>query len=144
MATPFSTIYERASYRFSDHDILKYTDAIKESLFERYLFSAQSDFYRICKFDLLDRDDTTKKYNQTLDEECIEILSLGVAYYWVSAKVLNSELMKNSLKTSEYQLFSPEALLKTLQGLRTELKDEFKSKIIEYSYNNGNISELKV
>lgn len=144
MATPFSDIFERATYRFSDYDMLKYTDAVKEDILTKHLFSAQSEFQGVCKIDLSDRNDTLKQYNQTLDENSIEILSLGVAYYWISAKVLNSELMKNSLKTSEYQLFSPEALLKTLQGLRTDLKKEFRSKIIDYSYDNGDIADLKV
>lgn len=144
MATLFSEIYERATYKFSDYDFLEYSDRVKESILEKYLYSAQSDFKGICRIDLPVRDDINKLYTETLNEDCIEILSIGIAYYWVSAKTLNSELMKNSLKTSEFAMFSPEGLLRAMQNLRDDLKKEFRAKCIEYSYSNAKISDLKV
>jgi len=144
MATPFSTIYERALYRYSDTDFLKYTDEIKDTVMRHFLYSAESDFKSICEIDLSDRDDTLKQYNQTLDDDSIEILSLGIAYYWISAKTLDNQLMRNSLKTSEYSFFSPEALLRAIADLRESIGSEFKSKMIQYSYNHNDVSNWKV
>lgn len=144
MATPFSDIYERALYRFSDTDFLKYTDTLKESTMRHFLYSAQSDFEIICTQDLSDKDETLKQYNVTLDNDSVEILALGIAYYWVSAKTLNNQLMRNSLKTSEYAFFSPEALLSTIINLRDTIGSEFRAKMIQYSYDHNDVSSLKV
>jgi len=143
MATEFNEIYERSTYRFSDYDFLRYTTEIREGTLKKYLYSAQVEFQDICKIDLTDRDDTTNQYNNTLDETSMEILSTGIAYYWLSAKVLNSELMKNSIKLSEYSTFSPAELLKQLQLLRETLKKEFYSAIIKYSWRHSDVEGLK-
>ena len=144
MATPFSDIYDRALYKFSDTDFLKYTDALKESTMRHFLYSAQSDFEKICEYDLSDTDETLKQYNVTLDNDCVEILSLGIAFYWVSAKTLNNELMKNRLMLSEYSFFSPEALLGTITELRDTIGAEFRGKMIQYSYSHNDVSKWKV
>ena len=144
MATPYSEIYERALYRFSDTDFLQYEDGVKESIMRHYLYSAQSDFQPICKIDLSDADENLKQYNNTLDNDSIEILSLGIAYYWLSSKVMDNQLMRNTLKTSEYSFFSPEALLKTLSDLKDSIGSEFKSKMKHYSYTHNDVSDLKV
>lgn len=144
MATPFSDIYERALYKFSDTDFLKYTDALKESTMRHFLYSAQSEFEKICEYDLTDKDETLKQYNATLDNDSIEILALGIAFYWVSAKTLNNELMKNRLKLSEYSFFSPEALLSTITDLRDTIGKEFRAKMIQYSYSHNDVSKWKV
>lgn len=144
MATPFSDIYDRALYKFSDTDFLKYTDTLKESTMRHFLYSAQSDFEKICEYDLSDTDENLKQYNVTLDNDSIEILSLGIAFYWVSAKTLNNELMKNRLKLSEYSFFSPEALLGTITELRDTIGAEFRGKMIQYSYTHNDVSTWKV
>jgi len=144
MATPFSDIYDRALYKFSDTDFLKYTDDLKESTMRHFLYSAQSDFEKMCEYDLSDTDEILKQYNVSLDNDSIEILSLGIAFYWVSAKTLNNELMKNRLKLSEYSFFSPEALLGTITELRDTIGAEFRGKMIQYSYSHNDVSKWKV
>ena len=78
-----------------------------------------------------------------LDDEVIEILSLGIAFYWLSYKALNSELLKNVLNSKDYYYYSPANLLKEVQTLRKTLRDEFNSKMRQHSYNENTISTLK-
>jgi len=144
MATSYEVIYGFALSRFSDYDFLNYEDETREDILFGYMKSAQSDFLNICEYDLSDYDDAAGQYNVTLDDECIEILSLGVAYYWCSAKVMNSELFRNVLNTKDYSFFSPSTLLTSLQSLRSSLQKEYKARIIEYSYIHGDIAGLKV
>lgn len=101
MATAFTDIYKRAIFRFSDYDFLKKDIETRENILEQYLFSAKVDFYRICKVDLNDYDLELKQFNQDLDDEIIEILSLGIAFYWMSFKTLNSESLKNNLNSRD-------------------------------------------
>jgi hypothetical protein len=143
MATPFTDIYARAVFRFADYEFLKQDINTREDVLERHLFSAKTDFQRICKADLGAYDMELRQFDETLDDEVIEILSLGVAFYWLSYKSLNSELLKNVLNSKDYYYYSPANLLKEIQTLRKTLRGEFNRKMRQYSYNDNDISNLK-
>lgn len=143
MATPFTDIYVRAIFRFADYEFLKQDIETREGVLEKYLISAKTEFQRVCNTDLGDYDIELKQFNQDLDDEVIEILSLGIAFYWLSYKSLNSELLKNVLNSKDYYYYSPANLLKEVQTLRKTLRDEFNSKMRQHSYNNNTISTLK-
>lgn len=143
MATPFTDIYARAIFRFADYEFLKQDIETREGVLEKYLISAKTEFQRVCKTDLGDYDLELKQFNQDFDDEVIEILSLGIAFYWLSYKSLNSELLKNVLNSKDYYYYSPANLLKEVQTLRKTLRDEFNSKMRQHSYNNNTISTLK-
>ena len=143
MATSFNDIYERAIFRFSDYDFLKQDVDVRRRVLEKHLISAKTEFQRVCKADLGDYNVALQQFNQTLDDEVIEILSLGIAFYWVSYKSLNSELLKNVLNSKDYYYYSPANLLKEIQSLRKTLRDEFNSRMRQYSYNDNEISTLK-
>jgi hypothetical protein len=143
MATPFTDIYSRAVFRFADYEFLKQGIDTREDVLEKYLFSAKTDFQRICKADLGAYDMELRQFDETLDDEVIEILSLGVAFYWLSYKSLNSELLKNVLNSKDYYYYSPANLLKEIQTLRKTLRGEFNRKMRQYSYNDNDISNLK-
>lgn len=143
MATLFDDIYSRAISRFSDYDFLQISSSSREAILERYLYSAISDFERVCLFDLSNIDLVNKAFVDDLDNESIEILALGIDYYWFSAKVQNSELLRNSLSTKDYTFFSPANLLRELRNVRNDLKSELKHRITTYSYDHGDIAGLK-
>ena len=143
MATPFSEIYERAIFKFADRNLLKLTDDEKEAVLEKYLLSSQARFSNICRIDLSDRDEEKKQYNNTLDEASIEILALGVAYYWLRARVLRVELMKNNLSTKDFTVFSNANLLKEVRSTRDMLYKEWLGLMNDYSFRNGDIANLK-
>ena len=143
MATPFSKIYDRAIFRFAEHDFLKKDIVACEDILERYLISAKTDFYRVCKVDLMDCDFDTKQFNQDLDDEIIEILALGISFYWISYKTLDSKALKNILNSQDYYQHSPSALLKEVKELRKQIKSEFDSKMIQYSYIGNTLASLK-
>ena len=73
----------------------------------------------------------------------MEILALGVAFYWLSYRALNSELLKNVLNSRDYYYYSPANLLKEVQTLRKTLRDEFNGRMRQYSYKNNTISTLR-
>lgn len=143
MATSFTDIYARAIFRFADYEFLKQDIEIREGVLEKHLISAKTEFQRVCKPDLGDYDLELKQFNQTLDDEVIEILSLGIAFYWLSYKSLNSELLKNVLNSKDYYYYSPANLLKEVQTLRKTLRSEFNSAMRRYSYNDNTIGTLK-
>lgn len=141
--TKFSEIYDRAAFRISEYDFYKMDDSIKEAVFERYLASSRVDFQPHCEVNLSDIDTESKEFKVELSEEIQEILALGVAFYWLSAKTIRSDLFKNKMYSKDYTTFSPANLLKEIQTLRQEVKKEYYSKINEYGYRHSNLEDLK-
>lgn len=143
MATPFSEIYERAILKFSDYEFLKLPESEREYILEKYLMGARADFEKMCRIDLSQIDAIRKEFKLDLDNEVIEILALGIAYQWVSSKVLDSSNLSNSLSLKDYSFFSPANLLREMTEFRNSIYKEYRRKMIEYSYYAGNISTLK-
>lgn len=139
MATSYVDVINRAQFRVTDYDVLKLTFQQQYDLMYKYMLSAIADFSPYCKFDLEDRNDDLAQFNQDLDNECIEILALGIAAYWMSSRSLNSELLYNRLSTKEYSYFSPANLLREVQTLRDTVMQEYRSAIVRYTYRHGDI-----
>ncbi|MEF9983696.1 MAG: hypothetical protein RR806_03160 [Oscillospiraceae bacterium] len=144
MPTPYEKIHQAALAQITDRDILKYTDAEKEGIFDEYLVPSIVAFKRVCRTDLSDRDETLKQFKQDLSDEDITILATGEVYRWCLPRVNNIEHMRIALNTKEFNQTSPQGILSQLQTLRDFCKNEFKQSIIDYSYANGDIQHMKV
>lgn len=141
MATTFMDIYNRAIFRFMDYDFMRLDIQDREDVLDRYLLSAIGDVGVIIP-DKMVFDWDNKVFESDLDNETIELLALGVDYYWFSAKVQNSELLRNSMSTKDFTYFSPANLMRELRNVRNDLKNEYKSMVTIYSYNHGDFSQL--
>lgn len=86
----------------------------------------------------------SQQFRAQLTSEMIEILAVGVAYYWVSAQVYNSKLLRNKIYSSDYNTYSPANLLKEAQALQKTLREEQLGMIKTYSFRNANYGKLKV
>ncbi len=142
MATPYSLIYEQALVHFTDYSFLNMDEDVREDVLHKYLNVAQGDFMRICRFDLSDRDDELGQYNADLGTDEISILALGVAYYWMSAQVMTTDLMYNPMSTRDYTFHSTAELLKTMSNAKENLRLEYRKRIIMYSYDYADTSVL--
>lgn len=143
MATPYNKIYDRAMFRFRDYEFLHLTEYDRELILENHLKSAEADFVDICRYDLTKINDDLKEYEEDLDNETIDVLAAGVAYYWMSSKVLSEELFQNNLSLKEYTIHSPANLLRELTVLRKDLRKEFNRKMIRYSYTGSKLNEWR-
>lgn len=143
MATPYNKIYDRAMFRFRDYEFLRLTEYDRELVLENHLKSAEADFIDICRYDLTKINDALKEYEEDLDNETIDVLATGVAYYWMSSKVLSEELFQNNLSLKEYTIHSPANLLRELTVLRKDLRKEFNRKMIRYSYTGSKLNEWR-
>ena len=140
MSTLFSSIYSRALFKLKDYDFLQLESGLRNQILHNYLISAQSEFQHCAKQDLSQRNDEEEFYEEDLDEDVIEILCLGVAYYWMSANTLDSDKMRNHLNTKDYSVYSPANLLDKLSTLRKDLRKEFEQAIKKYTYRVGDLA----
>lgn len=139
MATAFNDIYNRAIFKFADYSFLSKDKELKEAVLQKYLLSAIADFNPICKIDLFDYDLDAGQFNNDLDDYTKEVLALGVAFYWLSYKTLDTKKLKNVLNSKDYFYYSPANLLKEVQTLRETLYTEFQVKMRKYSFLDSDI-----
>ena len=144
MGTKFSEIYDRAVFKFTDYTFITAITDFKEAVMQKYLLSASVDFQPVCDMDLTQYDLEQEAFNVVLGNEEIEILSLGIAYYWLSSQVMNRELLKNRIHNKDYTVYSPANLLKELVSLRDTIDSDYKGRINTYSYRHSDIENLKV
>ena len=143
MPTSFSSIYDRAVFKFTDYTFLTTAADIKKDVLWRYLQSTIVDFTPIYQENGLVYDVEKQEFNADLPDEVQEILALGIAYYWLSGQALTRSLLKNILHNKDYTSYSPANLLKEIQSLKDGLGNEYRGKINTYSVRHGNIQELK-
>lgn len=142
MGTRFSEIHHMAISRFSDYSFLKLPEKDRESLLDRYLMSADRDVQSVCNI-ILPKDEYTRQYNEDLSEVLKEVLACGEAYYWILPKLYNTRLLRNGISTKDVSVFSPANLLKEISALKDFLYEDFRKKMIEYSYDIVDVSQLK-
>lgn len=142
--TKFEEIYNRAVFKFTDYTFLKVVDDMKEAVMQNYLMSSIVDFQNVCDIDLTDYDLEQEQFNNELTSEIIEILAVGVAYYWLSAQVYNNKLLRNKIYNSDYSTYSPANLLKEASALQETLRKEHLGLIRDYSFRHSDYENLKV
>lgn len=140
--TSFEEIYDRALTRFRDYTWLKYSDEDKAYLLRNYLHMAQSDFGPICLEDLENCDEEIGGFNITLSNEVINILAAGISYYWLDARIMNSENLRNYMSTKDYSYFSPANLLREMTALKEMAWKEYQRRMTMYGYFKANLSSL--
>lgn len=149
MSTPYTAIFNRAIFRLSDSKLARMNCQDQQFILGQYLESAVADFCTKCKVDLSLRTETSLSedaqdiqpgFSEDLSMEEQEILALGISYYWLSAQIMNSELLKNKLSTKDYQYYSPANLMRELQTFRESVRTEYQHRIINYTYDHGDIA----
>lgn len=144
MPTKFEEIYGRAVFRFTDYSFLSTCTDVKEAVLEKYLLSSIVDFQHSCRVDLNDYDLEKEQFNIELDNEIVEILSLGIAFHWLNAQAMNRQLLRNVIHNKDYTSYSPANLLKEIRTLRDEIEKEYRGRINTYSFRYGSFDTLKV
>lgn len=139
MATSFEDIYNRAIFRFADYKFLSQDISVREGVLEKYLLSSIADFQHTSKIPL-EYNLTAQTFINDLDDDIQEVLALGVAFYWLSYKTLDSRLLKNALNSRDFYYYSPGNLLKEVQTLRETLDKEYNSRIRRYSFIGNDIN----
>lgn len=144
MATSFSVIYTNALSKFQEHSFTVLDSQDNEDFLAQCLVSSEADFASQCRYDLGLLNAEKTAYTETLGSSEIDILGTGIAYYWLSWKVRNSDNLVNTLSTKDAKFASPGNLLKEMKELLMFFKEDFREKRINYSYANANISNPKV
>lgn len=139
MATPYVTVFSSFLDKISDSYLLSMDDADLEEQLLKFLGSSIPKF-RKCKVNLSERD-SVKFLNDLSDEE-IEILANLMVVEWLRPRINSLELLKQSLGTRDFQLYSQSSHLKELSNLRKMTLEEINYLITSYTYSSNLLDEL--
>ena len=133
MATPYTTIYERALAKIQDFELAAMPELDLEDTLHGWLLSAISKF-RQCKNDLSDRNEELKAFNADLEDTEIEILSILIVREWLSPRLNSVLTVSQFFSDSDQKFYSQAAHLSELQALDNRLKIEAQKLSRDYSY----------
>jgi hypothetical protein len=135
--TPYSDIFKKANILFEDSKLLSdLTDEEYSELLELFLSKAKSVYFKKCRKNLNDTDETLKQFNQELDLQEQWIISECLRYIWVERQVFKEEKLRERLSTKDYERKSPANLLDKLITLKREAKTSLDNMISSYTFDN--------
>jgi hypothetical protein len=141
MATPFDSIFQRFLNKVTDSQLASLPTENLESIMTEFLQSAIVRF-RKCKQDLKNFDLNTQQFNADLTLEEIEILSLWMVYEWLNQQINRIELLKQSLSSKDYAMYSQANHLQALTSLRQITQNDVYTLMKYYSYDNNDLTGL--
>ena len=139
MSTPYCEIFNLFLFHIQDYLIDEMYNSSEED-FETYatnfLLKAIPRF-RHCQKDLTDRNDTTRIFNETLNDDEKDILANLMTLAWL-VKETNTVLeMRNILTSGDYKAFSAANNLKEKRSWYETLSSDVDRQLVEYGYDNN-------
>lgn len=142
MNTSFKEIYSMFFHKITDFNFLRMEEENIDEICKNYLKKAIIKF-RKCKEDLRDRDDINEMFNFQVSDEVQEILATLMVVEWATPLVYNIMIMKQFLGDKDFKHYSQANHLEKLILLRDGAIEESDQAIVLYTYDNGNIGDLK-
>lgn len=120
--TYFEDIYDSFLSKITTYEYLNMTDEELDIEFKMLLKGAMAKFIVAnnikCDYDM-------ECFNRELTDLEIEIIAYGMIIGWVSPKIKNVELLKQSLSSKDYTFYSQSQHLKELIDLKNECESDF-------------------
>lgn len=137
MSTPYSDIFYKYGVLVDDSELLsRLTDEEYTELLELFLSKAKSVYFKSCKKNLMDVDNTLKQFNEDIDEQEQWIICEAMKYIWYERQIYKEEKLRDRLTTKDYENSSPGNLLDKLTKLKLETKKSLDNMIISYSFDS--------
>ena len=104
-------------------------------------------FKKNCKYNLVSsRIDELREFNVDIPQddldEIVDIVSEGMVVQWLKPYVYKQELLENAINTRDFSTYSPAELLMRVGNAYEKAQKDYTQMIREYSYNNGDLSDL--
>ena len=146
MEINYDEIVKAFLMKITEFDLLSLADNERDDIVKGYRKRTVTSFKKICKYDLSKYDDDLDKFTDEFDEvdvdEIIDIISEGMLVQWLKPFVYNQELLENAMNTADFTTYSPAELLLRVGDAYKQAQKTYTQMIREYSYNNGDLTEL--
>lgn len=134
MPTKYEKLYENLLPKFKSYQIpLMTTDEVKDYLHD-FLIPAISRFH-ICRKDLNDRNDILERFNVSLSDMEIEILSNYMLLEYIDSTYIRvPTLLKVNLSSNDFNAFSPANMLDKLMSMHKTYLAENETLLSRYAW----------
>ena len=119
----------------------------RRALVDGYMKRACARFGEVCKYDIMNGDDTTRTFimdgiTQGELDEIADIVSEGMLVQWMKPYVYMQKNLEMILVTTDHSVHSQAELLNRVTGLYNLCKKHYTSMVREYSYRHGDLTGL--
>ena len=147
MGVPYDSFTGAFLAKVTEFELSALAENARQETVDGYMKRAVSAFKKICKYDLTSTaDDNVREFDIVIDaddlDEIIDIISEGMVVQWLKPYVYRQEILENVLNTRDFTTYSPAELLLRVGNAYTKAQKDYTQMIREYSYNNGNLTEL--
>jgi hypothetical protein len=140
MATSFDEVEAIFLAKVSDHNIIGLGETLRTKILDRNLLAACEMVNNILPNVDLTRDTSERQFLTTLDTAICELLALGMICEWLKPQVLDTDKLRNVMRTRDIQPFSPAELLGRIRELQQSALKEFRNAVNAYSYRKGDLA----
>jgi hypothetical protein len=141
MSTPFNVVFQRFLNKVTDSNLASLPTENLESIMTEFLQSSIVRF-RKCKKDIKNLDLVMQQFNVDLSFDEIEILANWMKFEWLDQQVNRIELLRQSLSSKDFAMYSQANHLQALITLRKTTDADVRLLMKYYSYDNTDLSGL--
>lgn len=146
MSVPYDMFVGAFLGKVTEYDFINLDDYDRNNIVEGYMKRACSQFDKICKYDLSDRDDLIRQFNIDIPDdeidEILDIISEGMLVQWMKPYVFKQDNLVQLLNTRDFTAYSPAELFRQVSSAYNSVSKRFVGMMREYSYNHGDLTEL--
>jgi hypothetical protein len=148
MIVSYDTIIKNFLQKITEYKLLGLPESTRDEIVQGYMKNAISDFSKECREKVVaydDENETVEFENDDLDEiEVVNLIAKGMAFYWMQPYIHHQDLLELRLNTSDFLSYSPAELLKQVRIAYGDIRMQFKRDLREYTYNNGDLTDLHI
>lgn len=146
MSVPYDFFTSAFLDKVTEYDFIHLDEYDRNSMVDGYMKRACSQFDKICRYDLTNRDDIIRQFNIDIPEdeidEILDIISEGMLVQWMKPYVYKQDNLVQLLNTKDFTAYSPAELFRQVTSAYNSVSKNFVGMMREYSYNHGDLTEL--
>ena len=146
MSVPYDMFTGAFLGKVTEYDFISLDEYDRNNMVDGYMKRACSQFDKICKYDLSDRDDLIRQFRMNVPDdeidEILDIVSEGMLVQWMKPYVFKQDNLVQLLNTKDFTAYSPAELFRQISSAYSSANKRFVGMMREYSYNHGDLTEL--
>ena len=147
MSVPYDVFVGAFLDKITEYELGFLASDDRDEIVNGYMKRSIAGFKKNCKYNLVSsRIDELREFNVDIPQddldEIVDIVSEGMVVQWLKPYVYKQELLENAINTRDFSTYSPAELLVRIGNAYEKAQRDYTQMIREYSYNNGDLSDL--
>lgn len=147
MSVPYDIFVGAFLEKITEYELGFLATDDRDEIVHGYMKRSIAGFKKNCKYNLVSsRVDELGEFNVDIPsddlDEIVDIVSEGMVVQWLKPYVYKQELLENTINTRDFTTYSPAELLMRIGNAYEKAQKDYTQMIREYSYNNGDLSDL--